>query len=69
MRKPDAIEIDFDEPGAFEHVYDDTSIVDLLDEFNDCADPGGHVFVVQGGDVKCAHCPRAFAMVFAGRKS
>jgi hypothetical protein len=35
---------------------DDASIFAHLDEFNDCIDPGGHVWLAENGDVRCVHC-------------
>jgi hypothetical protein len=35
---------------------DDATIFAHLDEFNDCADAGGHVWLAENGDVRCIHC-------------
>ena len=46
------------EADAFEDVYSDTEIIDLLDADNDCTDPGGHVYVADNaiGLSRCKFC-------------
>jgi hypothetical protein len=48
---------------------DEAGILAELDEFNDCTDPGGHVWLAQGGEVRCIHCPAVAMPVYATREA
>lgn len=53
--KPDP---DFDLSDATEvyGVESDEEIFQLLDDTNDCDDPGGHLYLTQDGETWCLHC-------------
>lgn len=36
--------------------WDDDVLDELLARYNDCTDPGGHIFVAEGGECHCMHC-------------
>lgn len=48
---------------------DDETILTDLDRNNTCTDPGGHVWLASGGDVRCLHCPAVAMPVYASREA
>ncbi|HLH95060.1 MAG TPA: hypothetical protein VKW08_08070 [Xanthobacteraceae bacterium] len=49
-------------------LVDEVILIDL-DINNSCADPGGHVFLTENGEVKCMRCGRPGMPVYAMRES
>ena len=66
MPDPDDFE---DATLAYGDEIDLTTIFDLLDLDNDCTDAGGHVWLAQGGDVKCVHCSMPAMPVYRTREA
>jgi hypothetical protein len=65
---PDPIDLDdcFEVYGA---PIDDAAIFAHLDEFNDCIDAGGHVWLAENCDVRCIHCKVPVMPVKARREA